>query len=642
MSEEQSQNESPKQVSFFDPLFQMGVIKMGLTDDYFCAQLSKYMGDEKDLNRFKMFSSMALQSVFKKMVIAYNQYGRRPSEEQLRQMIHQEPEKGTAKRPGRDELHEALDAILQRNIENTEFYRDNMQAYVTRMKYLIGRKKVNDLYDKNPEDAPAQMQKVLDDLYKVSFQKDDIVTLDDLDEFLEEASSAMAKTIPTGIAQLDADLHGGLPRESLITVLAGTNVGKSMFCISLAANALRATDENGNNLDHKVLFVALEGMRSESIMRFASNLSGVEYGRMIGDALADEEKQKLKDMKTKYKDRLLIRNMLDFNVSIEKLMAELSEIYKDFPFTMCIIDYGQLLETQRDTEGHRFTMAVVYRGLAAIARKYNAVVISPVQATRQGQENQSITMNKNNNDQAPILRSSDISEAFEIARVSGIIMSLNMTDDERKEGKLRVYLEKQRHGVKGNQYGILTDFPTCNLITKNTYDPSADMISGDADKYNFNEGEKTKSGETLDLSFALGETASIEEQTMMDKMNNMIGAYNKIKESLDSKLKELEEEAENNPLEIDDPDGNYQIIKKEIEEEKFNLRDTRESYLKLFNAVYENSSQNEMDKINLLKEDVQKDLKKDDERRINVERLFDRYSFGLKMLEDKKEEESDE
>jgi hypothetical protein len=67
-------------------------------------------------------------------------------------------------------------------------------------------------------------------------------------------------------------------------------------------------------------------------------------------------------------------------------------------------------------------------------------------------------MNKNNTDQAPILRSSDISEAFEIARVSGIIMSLNMTDDERREGKLRVYLEKQRHGVKGNQYGILTDF----------------------------------------------------------------------------------------------------------------------------------------------------------------------------------------
>jgi replicative DNA helicase len=188
------------------------------------------------------------------------------------------------------------------------------------------------------------MQEVLDDLYKVSFQKDDIVTLDDLDEFLEEASTAMAKTIPTGIAKLDADLHGGLPRESLITVLAGTNVGKSMFCISLGANALRATDENGNNLDHKVLFVALEGMRSESIMRFASNLSGVEYGRMISDALSDDEKQRMKDMKEKYRDRLMIRNMLDFNVSIEKLMAELSEIYKEFPFTMCIIDYGQLLE----------------------------------------------------------------------------------------------------------------------------------------------------------------------------------------------------------------------------------------------------------------------------------------------------------
>lgn len=640
MSEENQIEE--EQMSFFNPLFQMGVIKMGLTDDYFCTQLSKYLGNEKDLYKFKMFSSVALQSIFTKMVVAYKQYGNRPSEEQLRQMIHQEPEQATKNKPSRDQLHEALDEILKRDVTNTDFYRDNMQAYVTRMKYLIGQRKVKLLYEKNPEDAPAKMQEVLDDLYKVSFQKEDIVTLDDLDAFLEEASSAMAKTIPTGIAKLDADLHGGLPRESLITILAGTNVGKSMFCISLGSNALRATDENGNNLDHKVLFVALEGMRSESVMRFASNLSGVEYGRMISDSLTDEEKQKMKDMKEKYRDKLLIRNMLDFNVSIEKLMAELSEIYKDFPFTMCIIDYGQLLETQKDTEGHRFTMAVVYRGLAAIARKYNAVVISPVQATRQGQENQSITMNKAANDSAPILRSSDISEAFEIARVSGIIMSLNMTDDERKEGKLRVYLEKQRHGVKGNQYGILTNFPTCNLIpVGQTYDPSADMITGDADKYTFNEGESGKS-ETLDLSYATGETASIEQQTMMEKMNHMIMTYKKIEDEIKAKQEELEEEAETNPLEMEDPDGNYQTIKEEIKEEEFKLRDTREEFLKLFEAVYENSSEEELSAIEKAKDDAQLALKADDENRINKEKLFDRYSFGIRMLKERREEEKEQ
>jgi hypothetical protein len=60
------------------------------------------------------------------------------------------------------------------------------------------------------------------------------------------------------------------------------------------------------------------------------------------------------------------------------------------------------------------------------------------------------------------------------------------------------------------------------------------MITGDADKYSFNEGDSPK-GETLDLSFALGETASIEQQTMMEKMNHIIGAYDKIVESINSK-----------------------------------------------------------------------------------------------------------
>lgn len=639
MSEENNQenNNESNQPYHFDILFQMGVVKMGLTDDYFCTQLTKYLGDEKDLNRFKMFSSIALQSIFQKMVVAYKQFGRRPSEEQIRQMIHSEPEKGTAKKPSRQELHDALDQVLKRNIENSDYYRQNMQAYVTRMKYLLGRAKVNDLYKSNPDEAPMKMQEVLDDLYKVSFEKEDVVTLDDLDAFIEESSSAMGKTIPTGIHKLDADLHGGLPRESLITVLAGTNVGKSMFCISLGANALRAVDENGNNLEHKVLFVALEGMRSESIMRFASNLAGVEYGKMISDSLTDEEKTRIKEMKEKYRDRLLIRNMLDFNVSIEKLIAELSEIHKEFPFTMCIVDYGQLLETQKVTEGHRFTMAVVYRGLSAIARKYNCVVISPVQATRQGQENQSITMDRSrSNEKAPILRSSDISEAFEIARVSGIIMSLNMTDDERKEGKLRVYLEKQRHGVKGNQYGIMTDFPTCNLITNKFYDPSADMVSGDATSYNFNDGEKK--GETMDISFALGETATIEQQTMMEKMNHIINTYRLIEKSIEDKNTELVEEAENNPLEMDDPEGNYCIIKKEIEEEKYKLRDTRIEYLKFFNAVYLNASEQELESIRTKVKDATTNLKPDDEKRVNLEKLEDRYSMGLKLKQIEREE----
>lgn len=641
MSEENNQeNQESTENVHFDILFQMGVVKMGLTDDYFCAQLTKYLGDEKDLYKFKMFSSVAVQSIFQKMVVAYKQYGRRPSEEQIRQMIHQEPEKGTVKKPSRSQLHEALDKILERNVDNGDFYRENMQAYVTRIKYLLGRTKVNDLYKTNPDDAPNKMQEVLDDLYKVSFQKEDVVTLDDLDEFLEEASTAMAKTIPTGIPKLDADLHGGLPRESLITVLAGTNVGKSMFCVSLGANALRATDENGNNLEHKVLFVALEGMRSESVMRFASNLADVEYGRMISDQLSDEEKQRIKDMKDKYRDRLLIRNMLDFNVSIEKLMAELSEIYKDFPFTMCIIDYGQLLETQKQTEGHRFTMAVVYRGLAAVARKYNCCVISPVQATRQGQENQSVTMNKNNsNDQAPILRSADISEAFEIARVSGIIMSLNMTDDERKEGKLRVFLEKQRHGVKGNQYGILTNFNTCNLITKNFYDPSANMVTGDVENYEFSEG---KTGETIDLAFALGETASIEQQSIMERMNNMIGTYEKIEEEIKEFEEELETEAENNPLEMEDPEGNYVKIKEDIEQKKFSLRDTRIEYLKLFKVIHENPSQMELDAIKEKVKYAKENMKADDEKRINFERLEDRYEMGMNLLKIQKEEDSND
>jgi hypothetical protein len=73
---------------------------------------------------------------------------------------------------------------------------------------------------------------------------------------------------------------------------------------------------------------------------------------------------------------------------------------------------------------------------------------------------------------------------------------------------------------------------------------------------------------------------------------------------------------------MDDPDGNYMTIKKELEEEQFKLRDTREEFLKLFEAVYINPKKEELNNIEEIKNFAQKDLKSDDEKRINIEKLL--------------------
>lgn len=621
----------------FDESFQRGVLKLALQDDYYCAQLVKYLGDlDKDpqtKKKFVVFHTTELQVVFDKICAAYNELGERPTEEHIRQMIYTEPEKSKkGEGADRDLLYATLDRILEVDLRNDQVYKESMDTYIKRVKFMTGQKVVKDLWSKDFEKATGKMQSMLDDINKVSFEKEDTVTMDDVERFLDEAQATMGKAIPTGIEQLDSDLHGGLLREQLVTVLAGTNVGKSMFCVSLGCNALRAVDQDGVNEGHKILYIALEGMRSETILRFTSNLAKVEYGKMIQGQLNDEEKARIKESVEQYRDRILVRNMLDFNNSIEKLMAEVNEIYKDFPFSMCIIDYGQLLTTQMPSESHRFTLATVYRGLAAMSRKFNCVLISPVQATRQGQENQSVTMDRNrSNEQAPVLRSSDISEAFEIARVSGVIMSLNMTDDERHEGKLRVFLEKQRHGKKGNQYGILTDFPHCDLITKHTYNPNSDTVMGEGE---FGVDEKN---ESFDLSFAMGNNLSIDQKAFIEKMDSLIDPIFDLEKEIKNGEEELKTIRDESPLEIDDPEGDYQTYKQKLQEKEYSLKDCVDEFKKLFKAIHDVYTSEHHDLVDKNYENIKANKKDDEPEYIQASKLKARYDMFKKIKEQESE-----
>ena len=89
----------------------------------------------------------------------------------------------------------------------------------------------------------------------------------------------------TGIKKLDEDLMGGLYKGSLTTIFGSTNIGKSMFSISMICNIVRQKK--------KVLVYQLEGIRGETKLRILSNLSGVKYGRLINENLTEDENKKI-------------------------------------------------------------------------------------------------------------------------------------------------------------------------------------------------------------------------------------------------------------------------------------------------------------------------------------------------------------
>ena len=61
--------------------------------------------------------------------------------------------------------------------------------------------------------------------------------------------------------------------------------------------------------------------------------------------LTPKQKEKLYTTLEEYDDRLMILNMTNFVVTIQDLVSTCKEVYKDFKFDLCIIDYGQLLKS---------------------------------------------------------------------------------------------------------------------------------------------------------------------------------------------------------------------------------------------------------------------------------------------------------
>lgn len=455
----------------FDILFQMGILKMAIQDDYFCTQLVKYLANDNDLDDYNIFDNKKLQKIFKIIAESMKLYKNRPTEGQVRQKFTEHEDQ--------EELNEVLNRILDTEVHNEEFYREHMKTYITQVKMSKGFFKTQKIWLTHPDSSHEFMQQVIDDIRRVSFDKEDIVGLTDLDKFIQDGEAAASRKLQTGLKKLDEDLGGGLPRQSLAVVLAGSNVGKSMFCCSVGANILRACDKDGKNFGYKILHINLEGMREEALIRYASNLAQVNQKVMSQGRMSEQEKKRIDTVQKLYGDRLLIKNMLGFGATIEELIAYCREIHKDYKFDLLIVDYGQLLETKQKTEGLRHVMSKVFRGLDSIGKELDCVVLTPAQATRNSQEKQTDFSKRKADDKAPVLRMTDISEAMEIARVAAIIFTLNATEEELETKKMRLFLEKQRQGSKNITYGLITNFSQCNLLTGKYYDPKSTVIEGE-------------------------------------------------------------------------------------------------------------------------------------------------------------------
>lgn len=250
--------------------------------------------------------------------------------------------------------------------------------------------------------------------------------------------------IKTGLKSLDEDLGGGLQKGTLTSIVGGTNSGKTLTCLSLVSNSIRQKK--------KVLIFNLEAHSKEYYKKcILSNLSNIKLSKILKGDLTDGEKSILKTINEKILNKyLIIKDINSFDYAIEDLLDEVLSVRMSFKFDLLFVDYGQLLSVNNKAiqgKGSRHEIAKIYRDFHRLANAYDCAVITPVQATRSSAKTKKV------------LKSEDITEAFEIARVSSTIITVNKENDG-----LFLYLDKNRMGISGKEYRPRIDFSTVNLI----------------------------------------------------------------------------------------------------------------------------------------------------------------------------------
>lgn len=255
-----------------------------------------------------------------------------------------------------------------------------------------------------------------------------------LDKICEDISqrSANLSVIPTGITELDLDLKGGMPRGELISLLAPQTVEKTIFCNSIGSKAIKS--------GFKVLHIPLSGSKNETVLRYIDCLTEISYSSIIHNDLTIEDQSKIKETVASFKDNLLINTgLIDTPITADLLVQRIQEIYNTFKFDLLIIDDSHVLSDSR------VDSLKSYHKLLSIAKETNSVLFAPILVK---------------NDQSEALTSEDIKMARDIASLSSVILTMSDGND----GSIKIYLEKQRNGIKGRAYNLRTDFAKCNFI----------------------------------------------------------------------------------------------------------------------------------------------------------------------------------
>lgn len=252
-------------------------------------------------------------------------------------------------------------------------------------------------------------------------------------EHLHQLQTNRAETIgtPTGFGDLDKVLVG-MGKSDMIIVGARPGVGKTSFCLNIAANVAKDSKK-------AVCIFSLEMSAQQLVSRLLSSEALVDSHNIRSGELTDEDWTKLAHASATLSEcDILIDDTT--GITATGMKAKLRRVKN---LGLVVIDYLQLMQSDRKIDNRVQEVSDISRNLKLLAKELMVPVICCAQLSRNPES-------RKGNEKMPML--SDLRDSGAIEQDADIIMFLSrdyyMTDPE-KQNVADVVVAKNRHGSTG-------------------------------------------------------------------------------------------------------------------------------------------------------------------------------------------------
>jgi replicative DNA helicase len=237
---------------------------------------------------------------------------------------------------------------------------------------------------------------------------------------------------PSGYKKLDA-LTSGFQAGDLVVLAARPSMGKTALSLSIAAHAAHEGFVVG--------FFSLEMSAEQLTLRLLSSESGIPHHHIRNATISSEEWIELTNVAARMAEMNLFIDDSAM-LSIGELRAKARKLRAEQKLDFLVIDYLQLLHSNRRHENRHQEVSEISRSLKALAKELGIPVVALSQLSRAVDSRM---------DKRPIL--SDLRESGAIEQDADVIMFLYRdviyNSDAENPASAELIIGKQRNGPTG-------------------------------------------------------------------------------------------------------------------------------------------------------------------------------------------------